>query len=228
MEKFTPPDFWGFEVKKRKLTRDEKKARRDLEKSFQAEFKKQSKAAGWSYLKPTAFKRMGEWFVGLNPIIWTDAKRAQLQVTVKPYDLDDLMSRILGFGGLDGSPLSLRTRGPHALVVPIWSHNIESEGDLDKMLSNSTEFIDEVPSKLATLSLDDFIKFVATGGPANSVSYNHVAALILAKHPGEAHALCQQAIASKQWGGPARMTESGQIIGFFELTKQWLEEHEQT
>ena len=206
----------------RKLTRDEKKARRELDKAFQAAHKQQAKAAGQGYLKPTAFKRIGEWFVTLDPVIYTDAARAELQATVKPFAIDDLISRILGFDGLDGSPLSLRARGPHALVLPIWTRDIETGGNVEAMLSLSADFAEEVASKVQSLSLVNFIEFISKDGPAGQVSYNHVAAMILANRPDEALVLCEKAVASKQWGGPARVTEDGRMVGFFELAMGWL------
>lgn len=206
----------------RKLTREEKSARRSLEKAFQTAHKQQAKSAGWGYLKPTAFKRIGEWFVTLDPIIWTDAERAQLQATIKPFAIDDLMSHIMGHGGLDGSPLSLRARGPHTLVIPMWTQDIEAEGNIDAMLRLSADFAEEVCAKVQSLLLDDFIEFVSRDYPVGKVKCELVAAMILNNRLGDALTLCEQAIATKQWGGPARVTEDGRIIGFFEFAKLWI------
>jgi len=206
----------------KKLTRNEQKARRELEKAFQPAFKQEAKAAGWGYLKPTSFKRIDEWFVSLNPVIWTDSNRFQLQVNVKPFMIDDLMSRIIGFEGLDGTHLSLRARGPHCLVTPMFIEDISSETDFDRMLVRSTEVMASLNGRIGSLSVNDFVEFAANGVPPDHVGYNHVAALILAERSEEALSLCERAMAIKQWGGPARVREDGQMIGFFELAAKWI------
>jgi hypothetical protein len=207
-----------------KLSRDQKKARRDMEALIHKEFKTDSKTRKWGYLKPSAFNKLGDWFVCIQPMIWTDEVKSQIWACVKPYAIDDLISKILGFDGLDGSPLSLRARGPHCLVRPMVISSIESDGDVDLMMSLTRKFFLEFDGKISALSLNDFIAFSHDDVPVGKVSVNETAALILADRGEEASRLCDQAIDSKQLGGPSRVTEDGRIIGFFELTKQWLRE----
>ena len=206
----------------RKLKRDEQKTRRELELVFQASFKQETKSAGWGYLKPTPYKRIGEWFITLHPMIWKDAEKAELWAMVKPFGIDDLVSRILGFAGLDGEPLSLRARGPHCLVPPMFTTSIETHGDLGEMVDLAMKFEKMVADRVRTMTLDDFIVFSTDNRPPGKVSLNEAATLILAGRLDQAAALCESAVASKQWGGPARATEAGQVIGFFELALAWL------
>ena len=207
----------------RKLNREEQKARRGLEKAFQSGLKLQAKATGWGYLKPSFFKRIGDWFVDLHPTFWTDAERSKISACVKPFAIDDLMSRILGFEGLDGPPLSLRARGPHCLVRPMFDRSVECGGDVDRMLDIAADFSIVVTSDVKALSLDDFIDFTADDVPEGQVSVNQVGALILAGRSEEAVVLCNKAVAARQWGGPARTSADGRIVGFFELARAWLQ-----
>jgi hypothetical protein len=210
-----------------KLSSDERKARRNLEKEFLPAFKQQAKSQGWGYLKPTAFQCVGEWFVSINPVVYTETRRTELQATVKPFAIDDLMSRICGFDGLEGTALSLRARGPHCLVLPMWTIDIDSDRDLAKMLDASAAFFSAVASKVNNLTLADFVSFVGEGAAPGQISYNHVAALILAQRDNEALVLCRRANEIKQWGGPAKVTEDGRMIGFFELASAWLQNNPQ-
>ncbi|OWQ94417.1 hypothetical protein CDQ91_15700 [Sphingopyxis witflariensis] len=204
-----------------KLNGAEKRARRELGKLFDAAWKREAKAAGWGYLKPTSFKRIDDWFVYLDPEISTERNSSKISAAVKPFAIDDLMSRILGFEGLDGTPLSLRARGPHCLVVPMFSSSIE--GDLNRMIELATEFSKTMPVRVEGLTLADFADFSAA--PAGHVSAEQVAALILAGEEEEAAKLCDLAIAIKQWGGPARTTADGKIVSFFHFARQWIDEH---
>jgi hypothetical protein len=208
-------------VTEKKLTRGEKKARKELSKAFDASFKIEAKQAGWGYIKPTAFKRIGDWFVCLNPSISTEAERAQLMGTVKPFAIDDLMSKILGFGGLEGTPLSLRARGPYSLVVPMFTTSIEAGGRVDAMVGLASDFMREIEPRAGQLTYEDFITFV-DDRPSGTVGDNQVAARILAGRKEEALSLCESAIASKQHGSNARVTEDGQIVSFFELARHWI------
>jgi hypothetical protein len=220
--KLTHLEADGVGVSGRKLTREEQKARRELEKAFQASLKQQVKAAGWGYIKPTSYKRIGEWLVALHPVVWTDAERSEMWAWVKPFPIDDLISRILGFEGLDGKPLSLLARGPHCLVRPMYICAVESGGDLNRMTGLASEFSKKVTASVEALALGDFIAFTADDVPVGKVSVNQVAALILAGRSDEATALCEKAVAAKQWGGPARAAADGSVVGFFELALAWL------
>lgn len=204
------------------LSKDERKARRSIEPAFNQAFRVRTKSIGWGYLKPTAFKQLGEWFVAFHPVIWSDERRAQLSANIKPFAIDELMSRIMGFGSLEGSPLSLRARGPYCLVRPIRTASIESDGNIDAMLLASSSFMDEAVSFLDVLSLDDFVEFSRDDVPAGKISVNAVAALILAGRTDEALEASEAAIAAKQSDGPARMTEDGHILSFFDLAKRWI------
>jgi hypothetical protein len=204
----------------------EKRARRELQKMFDAAWKREAKAAGWGYLKPTSFKRIDEWFVYLDPEISTERNSSKISATVKPFAIDDLMSRILGFEGLDGTSLSLRARGPHCLVVPMFSSPIEGDGGLDRMIELAAEFSETIPARVDALTLVDFADFSAA--PTGHVSTNQVAALILAGKEAEATNLCDLAISLKQWGGPARSTVDGKIVSFFHLARRWIDEHKDT
>jgi hypothetical protein len=209
-------------MESRKLTRDEQKARRDLEKLFHAGLKQQAKATGWGFLKPTSFRRMGEWFVTVDPVVWTDAERSQLHIKVKPFVIDDLMAKIMSLKGLDDTPLSLRARGPHCLVRSMFVTDVEAGGDIDKMLELSSVVFEEVESKIDLLSIDDFIVFSVDDVPSGKMSVNQIAALILAQRSDEARTLCEQAIEANQQGGPSRITDCGQIVSFFECCVRWL------
>jgi len=209
-----------------KLNVAEKRARRELEKLFDAAWKREAKAAGWGYLKPTSFKRMDKWFVYIDPAISTERKSSKINATVKPFAIDDLMSRILGFQGLDATPLSLRARGPHCLVVPMFSSSIESDGDLARMIELAAEFLMTMPARIEALTLRNFADFSAS--PTGNVSAAQVAALILAGEKAEAAKLCDQAASSEQWGGPARLTEDGKIISFFQFARRWIEDQKDT
>jgi hypothetical protein len=204
------------------LSRDEKKARKAIEPAFNQAFKTAAKAKGWSYLKPTAFKQIGEWFVAFDPVVWTDERLAELWANIKPFEIDELMSRIMGFKGLAAHPLSLRARGPHCVVRPMRTISIESGGDVDAMLRISSDFMDDTISFLSTLSLADFVEICREDLPAGQVSANFVAALVLSGRREEALEACESAISSKQWGGPARMTDDGRMYSFFEFAKRWI------
>ena len=205
-----------------KLKRDEQQARKAIVKAFDGRFRAWAKARKWGYLKPTAFLKASEWFVDFSPGINTDIHRAVLSCKVKPFALDDLVSRILLFEGLDGKPLSLRARGPHCLVRPMFDVSVENEiDDVNAILKIAEKFSDEALGQIASLTLDDFIAFCGDGF-AERVSIEQVAALILANRNDEALHLCEKAILTKQWGGPARMTDDGKLIGFFELARRWI------
>ena len=148
-----------------KLNRDERAARRALEKQLLPAFKQQTKEDGWGYLKPTAFRRVGEWFVAVNPIVYTERYRTALQATVKPFAIDDLMSRICGFEGLENAALSLRARGPHCLVLPMWTIDIESNGSLPDMLNAAAAFLRDVVARVNALALTDFVSFAGEAPP---------------------------------------------------------------
>jgi hypothetical protein len=203
-----------------KLNRDQKRERRVLAKAFDNAWKREAKLAGWGYLKPTSFKLIGDWFVAINPTISTERFASDISATVKPFLIDDLMSRLMGFDGLDGKPLSLRARGPHCLVVPMFRCSIEEEGDLPDMVKTALEFLNSIPSRIAATTLEDFIAIAAP--PSGQVSANQVAALILGGREQEAADLCKDAIAKKQWGGPGRITEDGKVITFFQLALRWI------
>lgn len=204
------------------MSGDEKRARRELVKSFDVAWKPKAKAAGWGYVKPTSFTKIGDWFVYLDPMISTERNASVVSATVKPFLIDELISRILGFEGLDGAPLSLRARGPHCLVIPMFTCAIESGGDLSRMIELAAEFSESMPARVEVLTLNDFIALAAP--PAGQISVNQVAALILAGREEEASAFCDLAIAAKQWGGPARVTADGKIVSFFHFASQWIEE----
>lgn len=214
----------GERMSEMKLNGAEKRARRELGKLFDAAWKGEAKAAGWGYLKPTSFKRIHDWFVYLDPEISTERNSSKISATLKPFAIDDLMSRILGFEGLDGASLSLRARGPHCLVVPMFSSSIEGDGGLDRMIELAVEFSKTIPVRVEALTLTDFADFSAA--PAGHVSANQVAALILAGKGEEAAKLCDLAISIKQWGGPARSAADGKVVSFFHLARQWIDEHE--
>lgn len=205
-----------------KLNRDQKRERRELAKAFDDAWKREAKLSGWGYLKPTSFKSIGEWFVYMNPTISTERFASDISATVKPLLIDDLMSRIMGFDGLDGTPLSLRARGPHCLVVPMFSCSIEKEGDLADMVEAGLDFLNSMPSRIAATTMEDFIAIAAS--PLGQVSANQVAALILGGREQEAADLCRDAIAANQWGGPARTTAEGKVVTFFHFALRWIGE----
>lgn len=204
-----------------KLSREHKKARKALASEVDAAFKAAARARKWGYLKPTAFLRFDDWFVSFDLTVSTEARRSEIQVKIKPFALDDLVSRIMLHDGLDGTPLSLRARGPHCLVVPYFSQSIENDReDAEAMVEAAVGFAEASLKRIETLTLNDFIEF--SRNPSGNVSVNQVAALILAGRNDEALQLSEAAILAKQWGGPARITEGGQMVGFFELARRWL------
>jgi hypothetical protein len=207
------------------LTSAEKKARKTLEKSFEASLRIAAKNAGWSYLKPTPFARYGEWFVSISPLIWTDEIKAQAQANIKPFGIDDLMSRILCFGSLAEKPLSLRARGPYCLVRSMLTSDIERGGNVDLMIGATLEFMKETASILENLTMDQFIEFCRDDRPIGMISDNLVAALILANRTPEARVLCDEAIANNQMGSNGRSIEDGRIVGFFELATRWMNQN---
>ncbi|WP_423601988.1 hypothetical protein [Sphingomonas sp. MS122] len=203
--------------------RDEQRLRKAMAIEFDRTFKASSKLRKWGYLKPTAFVRRGAWFVAFHPTIWVDARRSELGISVKPFALDDLVSRIMLHDGLDDTPLSLRARGPHCLVRPMFVGSIESDGrDVREMDALANRFADESLDRVAGMTLDDFIEFTRDDVPPGKASVNHVAALILVGRHREAMQLCDMAISTKQWGGPARIDERGATTGFFELAGRWI------
>lgn len=208
-------------MKSEKLTKDQVKARKALDKSYHPLLKQAAKSAGWGYLKPTPFGLVNDWFVDFHPQISTEAFRATLSSTVKPSKIDDLVSRIMGHEGLTGTPLSLLARGPHVLVVPMFNDSIERDGDPELMTDASLAAMAETRIRLETLKLENFIEFVADS-PTGNVNVAHVAALILAQRRDEAAMLAERAVAAKQWGGPARVTEDGRLVGFFEMALGYL------
>jgi len=206
-----------------KLTREEKKARKQLEKDLALLIKRDAKARGWGYADKTIFRRQGDWFIHATPIVSSERRHTDFQVTVKPFALDDIVSRILGFNGLDGAPLSLRSRGPHCLVLPLYALDIEDEGaDVGRMAERLWAFADDKLAEVDQMTLDDFIAF-ARGDNPSRINQEIVAALILAKRLEEAKTLCETAIAAKQWSGSARMTQDGRLVGFFEFARAWAE-----
>ncbi|MFK0299908.1 hypothetical protein ACIQTU_11905 [Brevundimonas sp. NPDC090276] len=204
-----------------KLSSAERRMRRELAKSFDAAWKPRAKAAGWGYIRPTSFKQIGEWFVYVDPQISTERNRSEITATFKPFYIDDLISRIMGFNGLDEAPLSLRARGPHCLVIPMYTSSIERDGNLGEMIEAAEIFLTSLRTRVEALTLDDFIAFTAPA--AGQVSANQVAALIMAGRDEEADALCKLAIAIKTWGGPARVASDGRMVSFFELAARWIE-----
>jgi hypothetical protein len=204
-----------------KLTREEKKARKQMEKDLVLLLKRDAKAHGWRYADKTIFRQQGDWFVDGMLIVYSDRWLTEIQISVKPFALDDIVSRILGFGGLDGTPLSLRSRGPHCLVLPIDKLNVEERGsDVGLMADRIWAFAEAKLGEIERMTLDDFIASERSHN-ASGIRQELVAALILAERLEEAKALCETALAAKQWGGSARTTSEGRIVGFFELARAW-------
>lgn len=158
----------------------------------------------------------------MNTTISTERFASDISATVKPLLIDDLMSRIMGSDGLDGTPLSLRARGPHCLVVPMFSCSIENEGDLAEMVKAGLDFLKSISSRIAATTMEDFIAIAAP--PLGQVSANQVAALILGGREQEAADLCRDAIAANQWGGPARTTAEDKVVTFFHFALRWIGE----
>jgi len=200
-----------------KLNAKEQKARRDLAKAYHEAFKKEARSSGLSYLKPTPFKRLGDWFVAFYPSIWTDEVKAEISANVKPYAIDDLFGDILGYPSLVGEPVSLRARGPHCLTLPMFSAAIESDGDVEAMVQKSKVFMEETLARVPTLTIDEFIDFSGVDRPAERVSENQVVAMILAGRRDEAARLCELAVARKQTSSLSGFTPDGERAGLFSL-----------
>lgn len=200
-----------------KLTAKEQKMRRDLAKAYHEAFKKRARSSGFSYLKPTPFKRVGDWFVDFYPSIWTDEVKAEISAHVKPYAIDDLFADILGYSSLAGTPLSLRARGPHCLTLPMFSAAIESGGNVEDMVRKSMDFMEMTLARVQTLTIDEFIDFSGMDRPPERVSENQVVAMILAGRRDEAARLCELAVAQKQTSSRSGFAPNGERTGLFSL-----------
>ena len=166
---------------------------------------------------------MGDWFVTFGPQISTEIIRATLDSAIKPFEIDELVSQIMGHGSLEGTPLSLRARGPHVLVLPRYTVSIEREGDVSAMVDAAVTAMQETRERLQTYTMDDFIE-TSKDRPVGQIGVDTVAALILAGRIDEAQVLAEQAVERRQWGGPARITSDGQMIGFFQFALRHINE----
>jgi len=106
----------------------------------------------------------------------------------------------------------------------MFTYSIEMQGDLSMMVNAGLDFINSIPNRVAPLIMDDFIDIAAPASGQRSA--DHVAALILAGRDEEAAAICRDALAVKEWGGPARTTADGKIVTFFDFALRWIGERD--
>ena len=175
-----------------RLSRIEQKERRELEKKFLAIFKNLAKSRGWEFLKPTAFRQIGDWFVTLDPSIYLDEVKAHIGFKIKPISIDSLITEIAHGRPLDRHPLSLLARGPHCLTSDYLTEPLPPTGPADLMLSHAEGFMAEVEKIAQSFSLEDFYKFESRESSRGDVSQNALMAKVIAGDFVEARKLIEQ------------------------------------
>jgi hypothetical protein len=196
--------------------------RKALEAEFLVQLKILSKELGWGFLKPTPFKRVGDWFVDVNPSIYRDEVKAHISLNIKPFDIDDMLSRMTFGEGMDQQPLSLRARGPLCLTTPCLEMKLPAEGPVEEMVRISRLFLEESEKIAQGYDLDAFISFVGEIDERRGVNMNAVAARVLQGDFVRARQLVNAGLQRGDKGNLGRMTTDGKFLWFFDLADKWL------
>lgn len=106
------------------------------------------------------FKLIGEWFVYMNMMILIEWFVFDIFVMVKLFFIDDLMSCIMGFDGLDGMFFFFCVCGLYCLVVLMFSCLIENEGDFVEMVKVGLDFLKFIFFCIVVMIMEDFIVIV--------------------------------------------------------------------
>ena len=162
-----------------RLSRIEQGQRRELEKEFLAAFKTLAKSCGWDFLKPTAFRQIGDWFVSLDPSIYRDEVKAHVGFKIKPITIDSLITEIAYGRPLERHPLSLLARGPHCLTLDYVTEPLPPNGPVDLMLSHAEGFMAEAEKIAQSFTLEDFYAFESRERPRGDVSQNALMAKLI-------------------------------------------------
>ena len=208
----------------KRLTREEQRERKALETEFLLSCKALGKELGWGFSKPTLFRRIDSWFVYITPGIYRDERKAHLSLSIKPFAIDDLLSRMMFGGGIPDKPLSRRTGGPLCLVVPIEYRDLPACGPLDLMLDVTRSFLLAAEEKARAYDLDNFIADHGEFDRRGHVYTNAVAARVLQGNLERARELVSLAIANAEEGNLGTWSPGWNITSFFQFADKWLEE----
>jgi hypothetical protein len=199
-----------------RLSRIEQGERRELETKFLVAFKTLAKSSGWEFLKPTAFRQIGDWFVTLDPSIYLDEVKARIGFKIKPITIDSLITEIAHGRPLERHPLSLLARGPHCLTLDYASEPLPPTGPVDLMLAHAKGFMAEAEKIAESFSLDDFYIFESQERPRGDVSQNALMALLIAGDFVSARKLIEQS---------RRVGLSGFTRTSLDQIDSWIEKH---
>ena len=206
----------------KRLTRIQQRARKELENSFQKNFKALAKAKGWGFRDLYAFKKTGQWYLYLFASIYKDEVCAHVSISIKPYHLDDIMCSIISSAGKYDAPLSYRACSGLSGTVPFEYIPLPPEGPINAMIDAAEGAIVRSEEIAKTFTFDDYLNFEGEFKRNGSVSSDAVATHILKGDLKRARELVQIALQNGDRGRTIKVAMDGKMISFFELADHWL------
>ena len=97
-----------------KLTREQQRQLKQRNKDFDAALKREARLSKWGYAGGLVFRQREDWFVcAIGTLLWE--RGVEIDIGIKPMELDPLFWDIVGLGENRALPLSFRANGAWVL-----------------------------------------------------------------------------------------------------------------
>lgn len=206
-----------------KLTRGERKERKELSKSTLAILKTSARSYKWRIARGSLFKEHNGWFVEAQATISSWDCKTSGAFRIKPMALDPIFWSIVEAAENAKLPLSFRAFGAWICSAPTLAENEIEEGDgsPETLAANILEWANsQMTLPMLKADFESYFEFLSTLG--NGYFATRITMLCLLGRYEDARAECLSAIEQDDSGGFVQW-EGDKHVGFPMMVIRWLE-----
>lgn len=206
------------------IPRNDRPARRALNKYFLAALKSKSKETPWKMSQGVLFRDFSGWFVSAPAAVWVARSKTSVELFCKPMALDPILWEIVETESNQTMPRSFRHHGAWTCRTPtVAEFEIdEASGDPTVFASQALAWLESQVGAFQSWTTRQFLRSLQEHPRTNSYMSTVITTMCLLKDYSAAKALCNDAIKRDDACGFSISREPGPTQTFPELALAWL------